>query len=306
MAWIREIEVYGKGQRHLLQTHAINVPTRILFDLFGPRVFDAYAKTWIEDDDLLAWPRLISAEQAAALSRLFELPFAFDVQQHDYWLATSEAADTALDQQHIEEFLAWFAGHAPVLAQAYDQPACIEQIDDQLDRVHPRLGWEIGPLTADSLYFAVSPALDPELVPLARGLLNAGQALMNKHAAEERNGPFEFRLGRQRRPWSDVLQLSAQGVVALSEVNLANWQHRVFRVPDSERFDIVFACGEQCPLTEAERDEVASLLASALLGEMLVLETVDQIEVITSFAGERAQRAKPAAWLPYAFGLQPL
>jgi hypothetical protein len=80
----------------------------------------------------------------------------------------------------------------------------------------------------------------------------------------------------------------------------------VFRVPDSELFDIVFSCGENCPLSDDDLNEVATLVAVGLLGEMVVLEMVNQIEVVKAFDGDRTKRAKPAECLPYAFGMKPL
>jgi hypothetical protein len=49
------------------------------------------------------------------------------------------------------------------------------------------------------------------------------------------------------------------------------WKHLVYRVPDSELFDIVFSCGENCPFSDDDIAEVATLVAVGLLGERVVL-----------------------------------
>lgn len=136
------------------------------------------------------------------------------------------------------------------------------------------------------------------LLPTARSIVEASK----KYAFQY----WEFRLCRQRRPWLDVIRIAQSEKPSFSEIDLSQWKHLVFRVPDSELVDIVFSCGEDCPLSDDDLDEIATLVAVGLLGEMVVLEKVDQIKVVKAFDGDRADRAKPAEWLPYAFGMMPL
>lgn len=198
----------------------------------------------------------------------------------------------------IADFWRWFIEHDQQLFEHYDDLALGDQLDKQLARVHPLLGWEVGPQGEDSMYFAVSPDMDVSLIELAGQVIKLCPSLDSER--------WSFCVGRQRRPWSEVVQIAADENALFSEVDLSQWKHLVFRVPDSELFDIVFECGEHCPLDDDELEEIAILVAISLLGEITVLEKVDQIEVVRAFEGDRAKRAKPAAWLPYAFGMKPL
>jgi hypothetical protein len=198
----------------------------------------------------------------------------------------------------IVNFWHWFASNAVQLFNCPDDHALGDELDEHLAEVHPLLGWEIGPQSEGSMYFAISPDMDAGLIELASQVI--------AHHPNLEGAKWCFQVGRQRRPWSDIIQIAQNEKSSFSEIDLSQWKHLVFRVPDSELFDIVFSCGENCRFSDDDLDEVATLVAVGLLGEMVVLERVDQIEVVKAFDGERAKRAKPAEWLPYAFGIKPL
>jgi hypothetical protein len=298
MAWTREIEVYLKGKRDNPVVHSIYVPTRVLLKIFGSKIYDRLKKIWIEDDFNVVWSRKVTEDIADKLMPFIGEQIVWDFQKNDYLFTTSEIFDESVQAARIGMFMSWFKNNEIRLLNIYDQQDVGQSIDDQLDRVDPRLGWEIGPADEGSMYFAVSPDLDKTLFLLAKQLVNLSFSY-------QLNG-FEFRIGRQRRPWSDIIQIAKNEKSYFSEIDISEWRYMVFRVPDSELLDIVFSCGENCPFSDNDLDEVATLVAVGLLGEMVVLERVDQIEVVKAFDGERAKKAKPAEWLPYAFGMKPL
>ncbi len=298
MAWIREIEVYLKGKRDNPVVHNIYVPTRVLLEIFGSRVYDKLKKSWVDDDFKVVWSRKITEDIVDKLMPFIGKQIEWDFQKNYYLLATSDDSSDALQVERINSFVAWFLDNENLVANSYDERSAVELLDDYLDRVDPRLGWEVGPAGRKSIYFAISPDLDKSLLPIAKQIVNAFSVY--------RLNSLEFRLGRQRRLWSDIIKIAQNEKSSLSEIDLSQWKHLVFRVPDSELFDIVFSCGENCRFSDDDLAEVATLVAVGLLGEMVVLERVDQIEVVKAFDGEKAKRAKPAEWLPYAFGMKPL
>jgi len=87
---------------------------------------------------------------------------------------------------------------------------------------------------------------------------------------------------------------------------LASWTRLVVRRVEDGQFDAVLAA--QSPLTRSEdaRDELAAIVVTGLLGELCVMQRVGSIELIEQFEPRQAAKAKPAAWLPYAFGMKPL
>jgi hypothetical protein len=213
MAWVREIEVYLKGKRDNPVVHNICVSTKVLLELFGHKVFDRYTKSWIDDDFKVVWTREITEDIANKLEPFIGGQVGWDFKENEYFLTTSDSADESVQAEHIEGFMSWFVNNESLLANAYDLQDIGESIDDHLDRVDPRLGWEIGPADEGSMYFAVSPDLDKGLFPLAKQLVNLSKSY--------RLNSFEFRIGRQRRPWSDITQIVANEKSSFSEINLS-------------------------------------------------------------------------------------
>ncbi|UXY15228.1 hypothetical protein N8I74_18245 [Chitiniphilus purpureus] len=198
----------------------------------------------------------------------------------------------------IQQFWLWFKSHEQPLLHAYAQSKSWEEIDFNLERIHERLAWEIGPANEERMYFAISPDFDEDLMPVA------AQVVSQAYASDF----WDFRLGRQRRPWSEVVEIAqAQGEDDAREtVDISGWRHIVFRLQDSNLVDIVFECGEGFPLVADALDELGAVVAAALVGEMTIMEKVDAIEVVERFESRFQSKAKPAAWLPYAFEMKPL
>ena len=204
-----------------------------------------------------------------------------------------------LNHEAMSDFWRWFKSNEHALFDAYgDFCNLYKELDERFNRFTACLGWEIGPQGEGLMCFVVSPNMQHNLIDQAREVIS--------HHPNLENAKWRFHVGRQRRPWSDIIRIAQSEKSFFSAIDLSKWKHLVFRVPDSELFDIVFSCGEDCPLSDDELDELATMVAVGLLGEMVVLEKVDQIEVVKAFDGDRANRAKPAEWLPYAFGMAPL
>ena len=57
-------------------------------------------------------------------------------------------------------------------------------------------------------------------------------------------------------------------------------------------------------MPENFRDEVASLIAIGLLGEIKVMESVGSIKRVTKVESRLESKMKAIEWLPYAFGMK--
>jgi hypothetical protein len=204
-----------------------------------------------------------------------------------------------LNYEEMSDFWRWFKFNERALFDARgDFCNLYNELDEMFNSFTTCLGWEIGPQENDRMCFVASPNMRRNLIAQAREVIS--------HHPNLDETRWCFQVGRQRRPWSDIIKIAQNEKSSLSEIDLSQWKHLVFRVPDSELFDIVFSCGENCRFSDDDLAEVATLVAVGLLGEMVVLERVDQIEVVKAFDGEKAKRAKPAEWLPYAFGMKSL
>jgi hypothetical protein len=197
----------------------------------------------------------------------------------------------------IKHFWAWFEKNETRLFMQCETETVWQEIDLELSRVSPEIAWEFGPASDGRMYFAVSPDLRDSLLSMAHAIV----------ADAYKSTRWEFLVGRQRRPWSDLLFIadekwSSQGI----QPNLKEWRHIVYRIQDSSKFDIVFETGASTTLNEDDLDEIATMLAINLLGEITVMEKVEMIEVLAHFEEKSEAKAKPAAWLAYAFGMTPL
>lgn len=197
----------------------------------------------------------------------------------------------------IQYFWSWFKeNEARIFAQC-ETDAMWQEIDLELGKVYPEIGWEIGPSSEGRMYLAFSPELQESLLPMACAIV----------AEAYESNLWNFVVGRQRRPWSDVLFVVDEKCTSLGfQLNLEKWRHMVFRVQDSSKFDIVFETGISTALNEDDLSEIGTMLAINLLGETTVMEKVDVIEVVTQLERKFKDKAKPAAWLAYGFGLKPL
>lgn len=206
------------------------------------------------------------------------------------------------DPLHLEEmidFWKWFKSNEYVLFDVHgDFCNFYQELDDRFNRFAPCLEWEISPQEEGVMCFVVSPHIQSNLIEQAREVIS--------HRPNFENTKWRFHVGRQRRPWSEIIRIAQNKKLSFSTIDLTKWKYLVFRVPDSELLDIVFSCGENCLLSDDDLDKLATLVAVGLLGEMVVIESVDEIQVVKAFDGDRANSAKPVEWLPYEFGMRPL
>ncbi|BEP33261.1 hypothetical protein GmRootV59_02350 [Variovorax sp. V59] len=194
----------------------------------------------------------------------------------------------------VELFWKWFQASEAELSTSYHEPKVMKNIDLHVHRICPDLSWEIGPVDNEGLYFSLSPDLDEGLMGLAKKSI----------ARSYKSTLWKFLVGRQRRPWSSVLEVLDDELNATGEVDLSKWKHIAYRV-EEDLIDIVFSAN--CSNCDTERlSRIANIVAVGLLGEVVVMEKVNSIEVLNFFEDEMEAVAKPVHWLPYAFGMKPM
>lgn len=108
MIYVREIESYLKGgKRKNPDVIPVVIPTRILREVFGSRVFDQLKKEWIEDDVDVVWIRKISQEEGVWIKSFLPNNFKFTFETHDYYLSTTQE-DNFIRCERLKCFLDWF------------------------------------------------------------------------------------------------------------------------------------------------------------------------------------------------------
>jgi hypothetical protein len=200
---------------------------------------------------------------------------------------------------NYQRFWDWFQVHELKLVRS-ESPALWQDLSSELSTVDPRLAWETGETEGEQLaYFAASPDFDMDVLPTVKAMI--GCAYKSK--------VWNFRVGKQRRPWAGVVQLGSDDLTAaldLEEFDLSAWRQIVYRVPDTSLFDIVLECGQRFPADGEKLNVLGTIASTTLIGELAIMEMVDQIEIVRQFDDRQGRAARPLAWLPYAFGMKPL
>lgn len=211
---------------------------------------------------------------------------------------TTSAMKSARNHKAIAQLWDWFRQNEGVLYETPDDDTLMDEIDAHLDAVHPQLGWELGPTSGREMFFAISPSLDPELLPVARDVV----------AEAYRSELWEFVVGRQRRPWDIMLEIQWDAELGLpgEELSLEDWKFVVREGEEGGKPAIVFVSASCAAMAPEQRDEAASIVAQGLLGELVLLEQVESVELAARLPAGDDARARPASELPLAFGLSPL
>lgn len=196
---------------------------------------------------------------------------------------------------NAHQFWSWFSANEKRLYDGCASAAVWEEIDAYTHMVAPELGWEIGPTSDDHIYFSVSPELDEDLIVQANNLI-----------AEAYTSTFwEFLTGMQRRPWPDIIQFVNNWSVAesLGKIDISDWCYVVSQCPRGTRLEVIFVSRDLISLNEEKKDDLASLIAVALLGEIVVIEQIGSIKLIDELEQNLKGVAKPVFLLPHEFGM---
>jgi hypothetical protein len=198
----------------------------------------------------------------------------------------------------VSDLWHWFRRNEAALYETPDADALIREIDARLDDVHPRLGWELGPTEGREMFFAVSPSLDPELLPVAREVV----------AGAYQSDLWQFVVGRQRRPWDIMLEIQWDAVLGLpgEMLSLKDWKFATRGGARGRKSTIVFLAPSATSMDPEQRREAAEIVAQGLLGEIVLLEQVKSVELVARLPAGIGAKAKPASELPAALGLKPL
>lgn len=198
-------------------------------------------------------------------------------------------------KESVGIFWEWFRRAEVEISKNYHDPAIMRKIDRYVHQISPDLSWEIGPVGNEGLYFSLSPDLDDELMELA------SESVARSYKSEI----WIFLVGRQRRPWNDLLTILNEEIGVAITFDLSKWTHVAYRDKDEGLIDIVFSAN--CSSSDDEdMSRMANIAAVGLLGEILVMERVGSIEVRNFFERKLEAVAKPIYWLPYAFGMKPM
>jgi hypothetical protein len=194
------------------------------------------------------------------------------------------AAPRGADDRAIAAFWAWFGSIADELAADFGEERIHRDFTSRLAALGG-LRWELGPGVAASCRLAISPDGDRGRLPAADRVVAMAPAVPE----------WEFVAGRPPRDAALELQLHTSAGAPL-DVDARSWRYVLSRYPDGA-FDIAIEQVGSVGLGDELAHAAAVLVLDALLGERRVLLEVNAIEVVSTFAAERARRASPIATL---------
>ena len=185
-------------------------------------------------------------------------------------------------QIKINEFWAWFRNNANALSKEPESPKLVEELDERVHDVAPELSWEIGPGRVKPLQFVLSPNLDREFRDLARSII----------AQAPEVDQWEFYPARQPKEWNYVLELVRDDNNQRVRIDASNWTFVLLEYPEGDR-EILLKGSNLPALEDSERWQAGAMALESLLGEDLLLDTVDEFELVDRLEPRFAERERP-------------
>lgn len=169
--------------------------------------------------------------------------------------------------KNADGFFAWLRNN---LDGAFADEAVQRMLTNKLAAIDPRIRWEVGPYNAERSFFAFSPNLKRELLPLTEALAKEAPEIPG----------WMFLSSKPRKQWkARVIEIkNAEGKV--DRYNIDTWAYYLTSFNDGEFFDVnlvPYGC-EESPLDDLQY--VASLFVEFELGERMFIEFVDRTNIV--------------------------
>lgn len=184
----------------------------------------------------------------------------------------------------IQAFWTWFQANEPVLQRAYDDgdTATLDALlSPKVEEVVPGAGWEMGPYALPSNALVFSPGVR-EKVAACRDLVRA---------APEIAGWTFFPAKPPKELTSLVVHVDGHEVCA------DRWHYRMTSYGGGEFVDLELFYEEADSPEPADADLATELLLEALVGEMVSLERIGDIEASCVPDVRAVERATPLRFL---------
>jgi hypothetical protein len=183
-------------------------------------------------------------------------------------ILTQRALSLATDSPTVE-FWRWFVANSSRFADDYDQPDLVTALDCRVQALNPKLSWEIGPGTSKQFQLVISPDLNPALRDISLQIVRLAPELAD----------WEFYASRPPKQWSLRFQLDRDNGDGSAEIDAAAWTFVLQKAP-SAKYDVLLVAEELQPLTEDERWTAAAIVIESILGEDLLLDTIDRFSIV--------------------------
>ncbi len=170
-----------------------------------------------------------------------------------------------ITERKIQSFFEWLKENIAALATSRDIQIAMTK---KIKSLHPDLHWEVGPFSKEEKFFAFSPNLDFNLLPITYMLADKAPKISG----------WKFLSAKPKKNWKNrVITLRANGSV--KKINCDNWRYYLTSFND-EFFDVNIVPDKNLDLTAEELEYVADLFVEFELGEELYIEAIDRVNII--------------------------
>src|SRR6266853_1401460 len=186
------------------------------------------------------------------------------------------------EKAKVEAFWSWFSGIAAALALDIENPSLLEELDARVLELGSMLSWEVGPGSTEPLQFVVSPNLNRNLRQKAREIVSRAPVLKG----------WEFHSARRPKDWDYKFVMERSNGRQSIPFDASGWSFVLLQYPDGTR-EILLHGRNLPPLDDDERWQAAAVTLEGILGEEVLLESINEFDLVDRLEPRFAAKAMP-------------
>jgi hypothetical protein len=167
--------------------------------------------------------------------------------------------------ESAKDFFDWLT---PELGRVFDSADVQHDITSKLKKVCDLVRWEAGPWPGGGSFFAISPNMNIDLVPVARDITSFAPTVPG----------WTFLSAKPRKLWNRKGWFRTMDG-SKEPFDLSNWRYYLTSINDGEFFDVNFVPGGVA-VSESRLPELGEMLAASELGEDVFLSHVGRVNIV--------------------------
>lgn len=174
-------------------------------------------------------------------------------------------------RQLSQDFWEWFSISSNTFVELHDigdSKEIARLIDTKLSAFNLDIGWEFGVDLSGSRYFALSPKMSSKILLITTGIVGYSPKIEG----------WKFYFAKPRRGYCQSIEFSNPLGQQIT-IDISNWQYSLRLYREDRQFDVTLF-PDKIPLADEEAIyQIASTVVQGLLGEIVCIESVDQINI---------------------------
>ena len=187
--------------------------------------------------------------------------------------------------QKSRVFWEWFVAEEETILGLFSDDADLSLtrvISRRVSILFKGLGWEIGPGKVKENQFVISPNRDRDRLQVTRRIIQMAPSLPT----------WEFHPAKPKKDWDYEMEVKIKERVVL--MNFRNWNYSLIGFSNNSFFDIDFFPEQfQKNIDKTTYKKLAVLLAESEIGEELLIERIDRINVYSQVPDEIEGKLTP-------------